>query len=429
MRVLLTGASGFIGRHLAPALQAKGHTVICAGRQRIAEHPGAGTNICAAPVHVDFTRDVEPATWLPRLRGVDAVINAVGILRAQGRQTFQSVHVEAPAALFDACVQAGVGRVVQISALGANSNAASGYHVSKRRADLHLATLPLAWTVVQPSLVYGADGESTRLFITLASLPWIPLPGRGDQRIQPLHIDDLTAGIAALLEDQATHSRVIPFVGPEALSLRDYLAQLRGSLELGRARFVPVPLGIVRAVARVGTAMPRVLLDQDSLAMLLRGNTDNPAPLKALLGRDARSPRQFISASDAASLRSAAQLAWLLPLLRLSIAAVWIVTGIVSLGLFPTESSYELLQRVGVPRALTPLFLYSAAALDLALGVAILTLRRRRWLWLAQIVLILFYTAIITIRMPEFWLHPYGPLLKNLPMLAALYLLFRIEKR
>ena len=88
-----------------------------------------------------------------------------------------------------------------------------------------------------------------------------------------------------------------------------------------------------------------------------------------------------------------------------------------------------LLERAGVPAALRPLALYGAAALDLALGIASLLLRRRRWLWLAQIALILGYTAIITIRLPEFWLHPYGPVLKNLPMLAALWLLLELERR
>ena len=108
---------------------------------------------------------------------------------------------------------------------------------------------------------------------------------------------------------------------------------------------------------------------------------------------------------------------------------VWIVTGIVSLGLYPVELSYQLLERVGVPRPLAPAFLYSAAALDLAFGLATLLMRHRKPLWLAQIAVILGYTAIITARMPEFWLHPYGPLLKNIPMLAGIYLLYRMERR
>jgi hypothetical protein len=103
------------------------------------------------------------------------------------------------------------------------------------------------------------------------------------------------------------------------------------------------------------------------------------------------------------------------------------VTGIVSLGIYPVEQSYELLARTGVPAALRPLALYGAALLDLAFGVATLALRSARWLWLAQIALIAAYTVIISVRLPEYWLHPYGPILKNLPMLALLLLLFVLD--
>jgi hypothetical protein len=123
-----------------------------------------------------------------------------------------------------------------------------------------------------------------------------------------------------------------------------------------------------------------------------------------------------------------AQLAWALPLLRLSVALVWLVTGAVSLGLFPVAQSHELLARAGVPEALRALALYGAAALDLVFGVLSLAPRRPAWLWPAQAALILAYTLIISIRLPEFWLHPYGPILKNLPMLAALLLLTLLDR-
>ena len=108
---------------------------------------------------------------------------------------------------------------------------------------------------------------------------------------------------------------------------------------------------------------------------------------------------------------------------------MWIVTGIVSLGLYPKESSYALLARVGVPESWFPLLLYGAACMDLAFGIAILALRSRQWLWFAQMAVILLYTAIISVRLPEFWLHPFGPLLKNLPMPGAIFLLQQMERR
>jgi hypothetical protein len=101
----------------------------------------------------------------------------------------------------------------------------------------------------------------------------------------------------------------------------------------------------------------------------------------------------------------------------------------VSAGLYPVEQSYQLLERTGVPAALAPLMLYGAAGLDLLLGIATLMLAHRRWLWLAQLGLIGFYSIVIAFRLPEFLLHPYGPLTKNLPMLAAIWLLYELEEK
>jgi hypothetical protein len=118
----------------------------------------------------------------------------------------------------------------------------------------------------------------------------------------------------------------------------------------------------------------------------------------------------------------------LLPLLRITLGLVWIVTGLLSLGLFPREASYELLGRAGIAPSFQPLMLDGAAMLDLLLGVFTLwPPLRARWrcrLWAAQAALMLVYMAIIAAQLPEFWLHPFGPLLKNLPMLAVLLLLY-----
>ena len=145
MNVLLTGASGFIGSHLARALRAAEYVVIEARRD---------VDDSTASVPADFTRDLSVRDWLPKLAGIDAVINAVGIVREHGAQTFESIHKRAPQALFTACVAAGVRRVVQISALGADCGM-TRYFLSKRAADDYLATLPLGWTIVRPAMVFG----------------------------------------------------------------------------------------------------------------------------------------------------------------------------------------------------------------------------------------------------------------------------------
>jgi uncharacterized protein YbjT (DUF2867 family) len=421
--VLLTGATGFIGRQLADALAAHGHEVV-----RAVRNPAHVADARLRCIAADFTRDIDPAVWAPRLAGVDAVINAVGIIREQGAQTFDVIHARAPRALFTACAQAGVPLVVQISALGADEHAASRYHLSKKKADDHLAALPVHSVIVQPSLVYGPDGASARLFTMLASLPVIALPGGGGQMVQPVHVDDLVAAVLALLSRPPASGTRVPVVGPRPMMLREFLSTLRRSMRLGRARFLAMPMPLARLAAGAGRIMPGSLLDPETLGMLERGNTGDAGAVSALLGREPRAVEQFVPPPDARAVRVQAQLNWLLPLLRISIALVWIITGIVSLGLYPVRDSYALLARVGIPAALAPLMLYGAALMDLAFGIATLALARRRWLWLAQVAAIVFYTAIISWKLPEFWLHPYGPLLKNLPMLAAIWLLLQMEE-
>lgn len=424
MVILLTGASGFLGRRLAMALAHGGHQLVCVLRD---PRQAAGLGLPGRALAADFAHDHAPADWRPRLAGVDVVINAVGILRETRRQRFADLHVAAPRALFAACLEAGVRRVLQISALGADEGAQSRYHRSKKAADDFLVRLPLSAVVIQPSLIYGPGGASARLFGLLASLPLLPLPGGGRQLVQPLHIDDAVAAIVALVDGDAYRGQRVALVGPAPLSLRDFLAQLRHAMGRPPARVIAVPAPLARAAATLGGLLPGALLDRETLAMLERGNTAAPAATRQLLGHPPRPPSAFIRAADAVASRQQAQLAWLLPLLRGSVAVVWIVTGILSLGVYPAAQSYALLAAVGVPAGAAPLLLYGAALLDLGLGLGTLLLRQRRALWLAQIAVMLGYTAIISLHLPEFWLHPFGPVLKNLPLLAAIVVLLTLE--
>jgi uncharacterized protein YbjT (DUF2867 family) len=267
MNVLLTGASGFIGSHLAGALRAAGYVVIAARR---------GIDAGTADLQADFTRDLSARDWLPKLAGIDAVVNAVGILREHGGQTFERIHKRAPQALFTACVAAGVRRIVQISALGADRGT-TRYFLSKRAADDYLATLPLEWTIVRPAMVFGPGGSSARMFAALARLPIVPLPGHGEQRMQPIHIDDLTDAVVRVLAEPACNRVRIDLLGPQPFTLRELLAELRGR----QPRFLPIPISFVRAGARIAGL-------REALAMLEGGTTGDPTPMCRLLGRAPR---------------------------------------------------------------------------------------------------------------------------------------------
>lgn len=420
MRVLVVGATGTIGAALVDTLTAAGHVVVPGVRnvdQARVRWPGTPA------VHVDLTDPDMATRWPALLGGADAVINAVGIFREQGMQTFDALHFQGPQALFAAATAAGV-RIVQISALGAGPDSPMGYWASKGRADAALHALGGMHTIVRPSLVFAPQGASTGWFARLAALPLTPLPGGGRQAIQPVHLQDLCDAIVRLLAMAQAPQRV-DAVGAEPVSLRNYLAGFKKALHLPGG-FVRVPMAWVKRLAR---PLSRIspLITAEALAMLEKGNTADSSGFIAVLGRQPRPVHAFFDDVDRSSMRRRAQLAWLVPLLRYAVAITWIVTGYVSAFVYPERSSLELLARTGLVGATATIALYGAAALDVLLGVLTLLPRSRRWAYRAQCVLIVLYTAIITAALPEYWMHPYGPILKNLPMLAAIVALHELD--
>lgn len=291
MNILLTGATGFIGRNLAQALLATGHSVTGAVRNpdSAPQHvPGIGA------VHVDYHHALTPAAWMPRLLGIDVVINAVGILRESPGQSFDVIHHRAPRALFEACAAAGVKRVIQISALGATAEAQTEYFRSKKAADDALARLAVDYVIVQPSIVYGPGGGSAALFARMAKLPLIPVPGSGEQPIQPVYIDDLVELIVELVEISLVPSRRIAVVGPNPLTLKTFYAQLRLALgKRSKARFISIPMPLMEFTANLGRHVPGAPLDPDTLHMLTHGSTADPGPMYPLLKRLPRPVTRF----------------------------------------------------------------------------------------------------------------------------------------
>lgn len=426
MRILLTGASGFLGSAIATTLLSRGHCVVaCVRNSERARRCLPDIELIAA----DFTTDHDAAEWRSRLQGVDAVINAVGIIRETASQRFAALHEKAPIALFTACRDVGIGRVIQISALGADEKAQSQYHLSKKAADDFLRTLDLDWTIVQPSLVFGAGGGSAQLFTRMAAAPVIVTLGRGEQRVQPVHLDDLRELVATLATSRADTRQTIAAVGPRALPLREWLQEIRHGLGLPRTIEISLPQPLVRLAAHIGDHLPSMPLSSETLAMLERGNTGDADAIERVLGRAPRPPEAFIRCAEADTWRASARLALALPVLRIAIGILWLISAIVSFGLYPVEESYALLERTGITGALAPVALYGAATLDLIFGILVLAGYSRRWVWLVQLVVIAGYSMLIAWFLPEFWLHPYAPMVKNLVVMAAIFAILLLDPK
>ncbi|KWE46388.1 NAD-dependent dehydratase [Burkholderia ubonensis] len=419
MNILVCGANGFIGRALCARLEAGGHRVVRgvhAGRR--AAGPGE--------IAIDYARDVRPEHWRARLDGIDAVVNAVGMLTGRRGVTLDAVHRAAPCALFDACCRAGVRRIVQISALGVERGD-TAYFASKLAADAYLQTLPIDFRIVRPALVYGATGASARYFRMLASLPVHVLPAGGRQLLRPVHVDDLAELVARLIERPAAGDRIVDVVGADEVEYREMLAIYRRAMGFPPAMRVSVPGALCAAAAALSGRMPGAMLTRDTWAMLRAGNTGELAASSAALGRPPRGLRAFIGA-QAVALRHEALAAWRRPLLTGSLAIVWIWTAIASAFIHPLRDSLALLAHVHLTGISALAALYAACALDFVFGVATVVAPSRR-LWAAQIVLIVAYSAVIAVAMPGLLAEPFGPVLKNVPILAVLLILFAEEER
>jgi nucleoside-diphosphate-sugar epimerase len=276
MNVWLLGASGFVGRHVALALRAAGHTVVSRPR-------------------VDMARATSVDDWLPYLSGVDAVVNTVGVLRDSRRRPIWPTHASGPKALFDACAQAGVRRVVQVSALGIEGNP-TAYARSKCAADEHLLALAhsgaLTAVVLRPSVVVGEGGASSGLFRALARLPWLLLPAPVARGLaQPLHVDDLAVAVVACLRSEV-RSR-FDLAGSEVFTLQALIAHWRESMGHGPAHVVLLADALSRWSARLGDAVPLTPWCSETLALLAQPNTADPATLQRLLGRAPVSVRHW----------------------------------------------------------------------------------------------------------------------------------------
>lgn len=420
MYVLIVGAGGFIGRHLAARLVAEGVRVTAAGRSpdRLRRRlPGAGAIRC------DLATD-RAADWRERLAGVDAVVNCAGLFGDE--RGYATVHAGGPIALFDACRAAGVGRVIQISALGAVADAASAYHRSKAPADDHLAVMgdAIGWAIVRPSLVIGHGGQSSALFATLAALPVTPDLGRADGLVQPIHVDDLVEILVRLLRAPLPLAARIDAVGPEPMSAVALVVILRRWLGLPDMMRVRVPRWLISAVARLGIGP----VTREGLAMLAAGNTASVEPLVAATGfRPAPIARALARRpADDGDLRTA-RLTPLAPVLRVALALVWFAGGAIPMFVTPAATNMAWLARAGLSGGMATAALWAGALADIAIGAALLL--RIRGAALAGIALMATYTLILTHVAPELWADPFGPLAKNIAVLALSLAVNALETR
>lgn len=429
MKILVTGGGGFIGSAIVERLLADGHTLLVCGRQ-----PG---NLPLSPrltfSRVDFNRALSSADWAPLLDDVDAVVNCAGILRENRAGEFERIHHQAPLALADACLLSGIRRFVQISALGHPDD--GEFISSKHRFDRALrAVLPEAW-VMRPSVVVSLRGSygGTSMLRALAALPGLMLlPAGGSQRIQPILLEDLAGLVAGAIASEQGEGATLDVVGPDVLTVAEYLRQLRAWLKLPPARFeIDVPSRLVGLGARLGDWFRAGPMGSTLWRMLQRGNVAENVAAVDLLERRLNLPPASIrdtlgSTASFVQDRWHARLYLLRPLLWIVLVTVWL--GSALSGFQAQPSGYgPILGMLGVAVTWQAPLVLATSLWNLVLGLALLLrVVPRPVLWL-MLLSVLAYTLGLGLMAPAMWLDLTGGLLKNLAVIIAVVLALILE--
>ena len=217
------GGSGFVGRYAVTALAKQGWRLRAGVRRPdlagFLQPSGLVGQVYPVQANVRYPDSVARA-----LQGSKAVVNAVGVLTGSGRQNFKAIHVEGARAIAKAAREAGVQRLVHISAIGAERKAKSTYARSKAEGEAAvLEEFPDA-IILPPSIVFGPEDEFFNRFAAMARMsPFLPLIGGGRTRFQPVFVGDVAAAIAACLAGEGKPGTVYEIGGPEVLTFRQLL--------------------------------------------------------------------------------------------------------------------------------------------------------------------------------------------------------------
>jgi NADH dehydrogenase len=264
------GGSGFIGRYVVKRLAATGHVVRVAVRDPEAalflKPMGAVGQV--VPLYASLTNR---ATVERAVAEADFVVNLVGILAEQRHGDFARVQAEGPKHVAEASAAAGVKRLVQVSAIGADPAAASLYARSKGEGEQAVRAAFSQATILRPSLVFGAEDQFFNRFAAMAALsPVMPVIA-GDSRFQPVFVGDVADAVMAALTRADAGGRVYELGGPRVWTMRELLAWILAQTQR-RRMLVTVPMRFARLQATVLERLPGKLLTRDQLLLLARDN-------------------------------------------------------------------------------------------------------------------------------------------------------------
>jgi len=417
MRILVLGGYGLIGQAIVRHLHGLGHEVVGLGRS-----VSAGKRAFAAIpwISADIADLTDARDWRPHLSGMDGIVNAAGALQDGLRDNLRFVHDKAIIALIDCAEASGVRTFVQISAPGAIAQASTAFMRTKAAGDAHLRESGLRWAIVKPGLVIGPNAYGgTALIRMLAGFPVILPLVHGDALIRTVALAEVADCVARALDGRLPERVEFELVEARPRSLRQIVQGFRQWLGVPPARAVielPKPVGVFVAFIADGLGQLgwRSPLRSTAMQVLSEGIQGDPEPYRRMTGAYAASFEQTMLALPATlQERWFARLTLALPVMVAILSLFWLSSGLV--GIWSMDQAAAALPADSVPPAAAYGLVLAGAAVDLALGAAILYRPWARRACFAMIAVTLAYLSAGTVLTPELWLDPFGAFVKAIP--------------
>ena len=242
--VAVTGATGFVGMYLVPALLDAGYGVVAMVRRADKAKPlklrGARIEVCDL---------LQPSSLVRALKGCDAVVHLAAVADSSDADLNEQVNVGGSRNLVEACRANGVARIVNFSSTCAGRKLQDAYGRAKQDAEAEFADDDLQVTHLRPTMIYGHGSKEFDLFAqVVARAPRVPIPGRGKALMRPVYVQDAIALVLEVLDREVTHGRTYDVAGPQPLSFDEFIHHLgRAQGVERRALHVPAVLAIAGA--------------------------------------------------------------------------------------------------------------------------------------------------------------------------------------
>jgi uncharacterized protein YbjT (DUF2867 family) len=426
VRVLVIGATGLIGGAVAARLLDSGCRVVGIARRTEAAARGLPA---AEWVRLDMSAARRPEDWFPHLLGIDAVVNCAGVLQDSPVESTRAVHVEGTSALFAACEQSGVRRVVHFSAIGVDRETPTAFSRTKYEGDHALMSRDLDWVILRPSVVVGAAAYGgSALFRGLAALPLLPvMPDTG--LIQPVQLEDVVETVAVCLASKVPPRSAFELAGPDRLSFVETVRLYRRWLGWRDPRIIRLPRWAAALLYALGDFAGwlgwRAPMRSTARREIVRGATGDPSGWMRATGITPKSLAAALAARPASvQERWFAKMYFLKPTVITMLAVFWVMTGLIALG-----PGYRLgfgLMQEGGAGALSAPSVIAGALADIVIGIGIAVRRTARLALYISTALSVFYLVAGTALTPWLWLDPLGPLVKTGPIMVLTLTAFAI---